>query len=485
MIDMPKPPERKVWSENYSDWFHKVIAEIPVYDTRYPVKGTGVWTPFGFKIRNAVTTIMREELGKTGHDEVLFPLLIPDYMLNKEGEHIKSFESEVFWVTHGGTTPLDVKLALRPTSETSIYPMFKLWVNAYSDLPIKVFQIVNVFRYETKATRPMIRVREVSTFKEAHTVHATREEAEAQVRQGVEIYSRILSTLRIPAVISLRPEWDKFPGAEYTIAFDTILPDGKVLQIGTVHFLGQGFAKAFDIKYMRSDNEYEYVWQNCYGISERLIAALISVHGDDHGLVLPSRAAPVQVAVVPIVYKEREDEVVARCRSIKEELISEGFRVVLDDRKEITPGSKYFTWEQRGASIRIDLGPRDLDAGTIVLVRRDTLEKKVIQANALSEEIKAMLAAMDVNLAVRAETWMRERQSLATSIEGVKKKLDAAGGIIEVPWCGEKGCGEEMEVRVDARILGAPFAGGAAIEGRRCAGCGKPASKSIRIGRSY
>jgi len=482
---MPKPPERKVWSENYSDWFHKVISEIPVYDTRYPVKGTGVWTPFGFKIRNAVTSIMRDELGKTGHDEVLFPLLIPDYMLIKEGEHIKSFESEVFWVTHGGTTPLDVKLALRPTSETSIYPMFKLWINAYSDLPIKVFQIVNVFRYETKATRPMIRVREVSTFKEAHTVHATREEAEAQVRQGVDIYSRIFSALKIPYAISVRPEWDKFPGAEYTIAFDTVLPDGKVLQIGTVHFLGQGFAKAFDIKYMRSDNEYEYVWQNCYGISERLVAALISVHGDDHGLVLPSVAAPVQVAIVPIVYKGREEEVVARCRSLKDELASHGLRVALDDRKEITPGSKYFTWEQRGASIRIDLGPRDLDAGTMVLVRRDTLEKRVIQANSLMDEVKAMLAAIDGNLAARAEVWMKERQCLLASIEEVKKRLDEIGGIVEVPWCGGRECGEGLELKVDARILGVPFVGGSSVAEARCMGCGKEASKSIRMGRSY
>jgi prolyl-tRNA synthetase len=485
MIDMPKPPERKVWSASYSDWFHKVIAEIPVYDTRYPVKGTGVWTPFGFKIRNAVTSIMRDELVRTGHDEVLFPLLIPDYMLNKEGEHIKSFESEVFWVTHGGTTPLDVKLALRPTSETSIYPMFKLWISAYSDLPIKVFQIVNVFRYETKATRPMIRVREVSTFKEAHTVHATREEAEAQVRQAVDIYSRIFLTLKIPSVISVRPDWDKFPGAEYTIAFDTILPDGKVLQMGTVHFLGQGFAKAFDIKYMRADNEYEYVWQNCYGISERLVAALISVHGDDHGLVLPSMAAPFQVAIVPIVYKGRDEEVLARCRALRDELASKGLRVALDDRKEITPGSKYFTWEQRGASIRIELGPRDLDGGTLVLVRRDTLEKKVIQAGALMEEIRSMLASIDSNLAARAEEWMKERQSFVRSVDEVKKRLDDVGGIVEAPWCGGMECGEGLELKIDARILGVPYTGCSSIAGSKCVGCGKEAAKSIRIGRSY
>ncbi|MEM2002230.1 MAG: aminoacyl--tRNA ligase-related protein, partial [Candidatus Methanomethylicaceae archaeon] len=183
---MGKAPDRSQWAGNFGEWFHRVLSEVPVYDIRYPVKGTGVWTPYGFKIRKEVTDVIREELVTRGHEEVLFPLLIPEYMLKKEAEHIRNFEEQVFWVTHGGTTPLDVKLALRPTSETAIYPMFQLWINAYSDLPVKIFQIVSVFRYETKATKPMIRVREVSTFKEAHTAHATREEAEMQVKEGVE-----------------------------------------------------------------------------------------------------------------------------------------------------------------------------------------------------------------------------------------------------------------------------------------------------------
>jgi prolyl-tRNA synthetase len=484
-MGMPKSPERKFWSENYSEWFHKVIAEVPVYDTRYPVKGTGVWTPFGFKIRKVVTQIIREELEKRGHEEVLFPLLIPDYMLNKESEHIKSFEEEVFWVTHGGTTPLDVKLALRPTSETAIYPIFQLWVNAYSDLPIKIFQIVNIFRYETKATRPMIRVREVSTFKEAHTAHATKEEAERQVREGVEIYSRIYERLRIPFVKSVRPEWDKFPGAEYSIAFDTILPDGKVLQIGTVHFLGQGFAKAFDIKYMKSDGEYEYVWQTCYGISERVIAALISVHGDDQGLVLPSEVAPVQVAIIPIVYKGKEEKVVERCHELRERLAISGFRTVVDDRKEVTPGNKYFTWELRGAPVRIELGPRDLEASTAVLVRRDTLQKTVVKINSVAGEIKNLLTSIDANLVERNDRWMSERISRDSTVEDARKTLNQSGGIIEAPWCGNRGCGEELEVKLDARILGVPYNEGYAGKGQDCVNCDGKADKTIRIARSY
>lgn len=481
-------PERKSWSQAYSEWFHKVIAEVPIYDTRYPVKGTGVWMPFGYKIRREVLRIIRDELEKTGHEEVLFPLLIPDYLLSKESEHIRNFEDEVYWVTHGGKTPLEVKLALRPTSETAMYPMFKLWINAYSDLPLRIFQIVNVFRYETKATRPMIRVREVSTFKEAHTAHATREEAEEQERIGVEVYSKIFERLKIPFLRTIRPDWDKFPGAERSVAFDTVMPDGRVLQIGTVHFLGQGFARAFDIKYMKSDGNYEYVWQTCYGISERAIAALISVHGDDHGLVLPSEVAPVQVVVIPIVYKGREEEVLKRCKEVSEILERSGLRVSVDDRRDITPGNKYYTWEMKGTPVRIEIGPRDIDSNTAVLVRRDTLKKTPVNMEMLVEEVRKLLDYIDEELAKRSKEWMSSKVRGAETIDQAKDELDTRGGIVELNWCGKTNCGEELEKTIDARILGVPF-DEHDIEnppsGAKCAGCGGAANKKIRVARSY
>ncbi len=479
-----RTPERRVWAENYSEWFHNVISQAPVYDTRYPVKGTGVWTPFGFGIRRSVLDVIRGELERTGHSEVLFPLLIPDYMLGKEGEHVKDFEEEVFWVTMGGNTPLDVKLALRPTSETAIYPMFQLWINAYSDLPVKIFQVVNVFRYETKATRPMIRVREVSTFKEAHTAHATREEAEMQIKEGVSIYGSIFDRLRIPYIKSVRPEWDKFPGAEYTVAFDTILPDGKTLQIGTVHFLGQVFSKAFDLKYMKADGTYDHVWQTCYGISERAIAALISVHGDDNGLVLPACTAPVQVAVIPIVYKGREEDVMKRCYEVRDALAADGFRVTVDDRRDLTPGSKYFTWELRGAAVRVEIGPRDLENSTAVLVRRDTLQKTVVEMAALSEEIRGLFRSMDENLGERSRRWFSERVVCVTSLEEAKQRLDEKGGVVEMPWCGKRACGEELEQKIDARVLGTPYEE-APAGSRACVNCNGEATSRIRVARSY
>ncbi|MEM3366180.1 MAG: proline--tRNA ligase [Candidatus Methanomethyliaceae archaeon] len=481
---MGKAPDRSQWAGNFGEWFHRVLSEVPVYDIRYPVKGTGVWTPYGFKIRKEVTDVIRDELVKRGHEEVLFPLLIPEYMLKKEAEHIRNFEEQVFWVTHGGTTPLDVKLALRPTSETAIYPMFQLWINAYSDLPVKIFQIVSVFRYETKATKPMIRVREVSTFKEAHTAHATREEAEMQVKEGVEIYSRIFERLGIPFVKSVRPDWDKFPGAEYSVAFDTVMPDGKVLQIGTVHFLGQGFSKAFDIKYMKADGGYENVWQTCYGISERVIAALISVHGDDHGLVLPSRVAPIQVVVIPIVYKGREDEILRTCVGVAEELEKAGFRVKLDDRKEETPGSKYFTWELKGVPVRVELGPRDLNKGTAVLVRRDSLEKVTVERTSLVEEVKSLLERIDLDLKERAKKWLDEQIVKKEDLEDAKKVLESRGGIVELNWCGNVGCGQDLEAKLDARVLGIPYEDSRNPEGS-CVNCNSKANMIIRVARSY
>jgi prolyl-tRNA synthetase len=476
-------PERNQWSKNFSEWFHRVIFEIPIYDTRYPVKGTGIWMPYGFKIRQKVIEIIREELIKRGHEEVLFPTLIPEYMIRKEGEHIKSFEDQVFWITYGGTSLLDVKLALRPTSETSIYPMFQLWIKSYSDLPLKIFQIVNVFRYETKATKPMIRVREISTFKEAHTAHATKEDAEKQIKEGIEIYKRFFEKLGIPYVISIRPSWDKFPGAEYSIAFDTIMPDGRVLQIGTVHFLGQNFAKPFDIKYMKADGNYEYVWQTCYGISERVIAALISIHGDDHGLVLPSIVAPFQVVIIPIVYKGKEDAL-SICKEIKEILEKNNLRVYLDDEKEETPGSKYFKWELRGVPIRVEIGPKDIEKKTVVLVRRDTLQKFTISRDLIIEEIKKLLEEIDISLKERAKNWFNEHISRENDLNKVRDILSEKGGIIEIPWCGRDTCGQDIENKIDVRVLGTPYELYEKPSGL-CANCNIPANNWIRIARSY
>jgi prolyl-tRNA synthetase len=289
--------------ENFSEWYHELLKAGEIIDVRYPVKGMCVWYPFGFALRRNVYDLMRELLDPD-HQETQFPLLIPETEFMKEAEHIKGFEDEVYWVTHGGTSPLEIKLALRPTSETAIYPIFKLWVRSHADLPLKIYQIVNTFRYETKHTRPLIRLREITSFKEAHTVHATWDEAAEQVEAALTIYAEFYRRLAIPFLFARRPSWDKFPGSDYSIALDTVMPDGRTLQIGTAHLLGTNFATTYGITFENEGGEQEFANQTCYGVSERCIAALISVHGDDKGLVLPWSVAPVQVVIVPILFKD-------------------------------------------------------------------------------------------------------------------------------------------------------------------------------------
>ena len=304
----------------FSEWYSDILEKAEIYDVRYPIKGCGVYLPYGFKIRRYTFEIIRKLLDESGHDETLFPMLIPEDLLAKEAEHIKGFEDEVYWVTHGGKTPLDVKLALRPTSETPIYYMMKLWVKVHTDLPIKIYQIVNTFRYETKHTRPLIRLREIMTFKEAHTAHSTKEEAEEQVKQAISIYKKFFDALGIPYLISKRPEWDKFPGAEYTMAFDTIFPDGRTMQIATVHNLGQNFAKTFEIIFETPTGDKDYAYQTCYGISDRGIASIIAIHGDEKGLILPPIVAPIQIVIVPLIFKGKEDIVMEKAKEIYEKL---------------------------------------------------------------------------------------------------------------------------------------------------------------------
>ena len=362
--------------KNFSEWFHNILEDAELMDARYPVKGMSVWLPRGFKIRKYSLELLQKLLDEE-HEETLFPMLIPESELAKEAIHVKGFEEEVYWVTKGGLRELNEQLALRPTSETAMYPMFSLWVRSHMDLPIKVYQTVNTFRYETKHTRPLIRVREITTFNESHTVHATEEEAEEQVKTGIKIYKEFFDSLGIAYSISKRPEWDKFPGSKYTMAFDTIMPDGKTLQIGTVHNLGTTFAKTFDIQFENEEGEHEYAHQTCYGLSDRVIASLIAAHGDEKGLKLPPVVAPEQVIIVPIIFKEKEEIVLNFTDKLEELLKSNGIRAK-QDKRDMRPGKKYYEWEQRGVPLRIEVGPRDIENGSIVTIRRDTGNKEFI-----------------------------------------------------------------------------------------------------------
>lgn len=466
---------------DFSEWYNDILWRAEIMDVRYPVKGLYVWFPFGFGIRKCVYGVLRDLLDRD-HEETLFPLLIPEHEFMKEAEHIKGFEEEVYWVTHGGTSPLDVKLALRPTSETAIYPMYALWVRSHADLPIKVYQIVNTFRYETKHTRPLIRLREITSFKEAHTVHSTWEDAEKTVEEAIALYQEFYDRMCVPVLISKRPDWDKFPGADYTIAVDTIMPDGRTLQIGTVHHLGDHFSKTFSICYEDLSGQQQYCYQTCYGISERSIAALISLHGDDHGLVLPPEVAPVQIVIVPVIMKKREEEVATAAVALKTELEAAGYRVKVDSR-DMRPGAKYYYWELRGVPLRIEVGPRDLDAGVVTAVTRFG-EKSQISRETLISGIQEKMAEMGRAMVLRAEQHVKEHLFPVQDVAGLKEAVSS--GVATVHWCGSKGCADQIEEAADASILGTEVRSDLITKGEgSCVICGKQGSIMTLVGRSY
>ncbi len=475
MIKLKKREELK---KNFSTWLNEIIEKAEILDIRYPIKGTYVWYPYGYKIRENILSILRKLLNEKGHSEVLFPLLVPEEEFMKEALHVKGFEDEVYWVTHGGLSELNVKLAIRPTSETAIYPIFALWIRSHADMPLKIFQVVNVFRYETKATRPLIRLREVTTFKEAHTAHASKEDAEKQINEAISIYKRFFESIGVPYVVSRRPDWDKFPGADYSMAFDTILPDGKTLQIGTVHNLGTNFAKTFEICFENMKGEQEYVYQTCYGISDRAIAAHISVHGDDKGLCLSPLLAPIQCVIVPIIYKGKEKSVAKSVEKVVDSL--KGVRIHVDN-SELTPGNKFYHWEMKGVPIRIEIGPKDAEKGTAVMVRRDTGEKKTVPQNDIRNEVETALDAIQENMKKDALKEMASKITDAKTIDEVQKILGEKGGIIRTLWCGAEACGAEIEEVLSAKLLGTT---GESTKGV-CSGCKKEAKQVLLISRSY
>ena len=465
---------------NFSEWFHNILEEAEIIDTRYPIKGMHVWQPQGFKIRKYALKLLRELLDDD-HEEVLFPLLIPEDELAKEAIHVKGFEEEVYWITHGGLTPLNKKLALRPTSETAMYPIFKLWVRSHSDLPLKFYQVVNTFRYETKHTRPLIRVREITTFKEAHTIHVDSQGAQDQVQDAIEIYRSFFDQVGIPYIVTRRPDWDKFPGADYTMAFDTLLPDGKTLQVGTVHNLGQTFARTFDITYETAEGEHQHVYQTCYGLSDRVIASIIGIHGDSSGLILPPSVAPYQVVIVPVLFKKGAQEVIEFCSQLHDKLKKNGIRVHFDDR-DLRAGKKYYEWEMRGVPLRLEIGPRDIENKKMMTLRRDTMEKESCdyQDETIINDINEILTDITQNLKNKAWQKFNENIRPAKSLEQAKELMQNRG-IISFNWCGGETCGKEIEEFVQVDILGLHQES----SDEKCINCGAPSKTIALLAKTY
>ncbi len=447
------------FEEEFSEWFQEIIARAGIIDYRYPLKGCGVWLPYGFKLRRKALNIMRDLLESTEipHQEYLFPMLIPDFLFLKEKEHVKGFEDEVYWVTHGGLTPLDVKLALRPTSETVIYPMMKLWVRSHVDLPLKTYQIVNTFRWEGKNTRPLIRVREITTFKEAHTAHATAEDAEVQIREAVGIYKNFFDSIGVSYIITQRPKWDTFPGANYTIAFDAIFPGmHRTLQIGTVHNLGTVFAQTYEIKYENEKGENVFVHQTCYGISERVIAAIISEHGDNKGLKIPPNIAPIQVIIIPVLYKNKEEIVIEESKKVHEMLKQANIASELDLR-DLKSGRKYYEWEEKGVPIRLEVGPKDVEKQAVMMVRRDNGSKQSVPKLDLVQTLQRTFKEMGTLMKQNTEKYVQEKVIQTEDLNAAYELIEKNSGVIEIPFCGSEDCAKVLETTVSGlKFLGIP-----------------------------
>ncbi|OQX18775.1 MAG: proline--tRNA ligase [Candidatus Altiarchaeales archaeon A3] len=447
----------------------EILTEF--YDNRYAIQGMLIYRKSALIVVREMQKILEENLEKAGHEPVLFPVLIPEDILKKESEHIKGFETEVFWVTEAGKNKLDKKLALRPTSETPVYTMFSLWIRSHKDLPMKVHQSCAVYRYETKQTRPLIRGREF-LWNEGHSAFKNPEDAENNVAEIRKIYSDLLNMLCIPYRIHRRPEWDKFPGASYTLAYDTII-DGKILQIATIHNLSKKFSEAFDINYEDEEGKHKFVHLTCYGPSfGRLLASLLNIHKDDAGLKFPTNFAPTQIVVVPILTKGDKEEVLNYCRKIKEKL--DKFRIVLDESDK-TPGDKFYYWEKRGAMLRIEAGPRDIKNNVVVVVRRDTKKKEIIKSDELnSEKILEIFKDIDKNLIETAVKKFNARLFNANSVDEVKNL--AGKGIITIGLCEKEECRNEIENYVS--VLGVEE------KGKKCIMCGKE-GRITYVGKTY
>jgi prolyl-tRNA synthetase len=472
-------------SENFSEWYSQVVQKAELADIRYNVKGFLVHQPWSVRIMKKMRDFFEEELEKKGHEPVWFPAVVPESFLKKEKQHAE-FSADVFWVTEAGENfeKLEEKLALRPTSETAMYTMFSLWIRSWRDLPLKTYQSCQVWRYES-VTRPFIRGREFYWI-EGHDVFATEEEALEQVKEDMDTTEKVMyEKCAIPFLFFKRPEHDKFKGAVNTFAADSMMPDGKAIQLPSTHFLGQNFSKAFGIKFVDKDEKTKYAWQTCYGPAFwRILGALIAIHGDDKGLVLPPEIAPIQVVIVPILGKD-DKKVMKKAKEVEKLLKDKGFEVKLDDRKEYTPGWKYNYWELKGVPLRIEVGPIDVKKKQVVVARRDTGEKIVVKDGKLVKSLSELLKQIQSNLIKKADKFFKENLHEAEDFETLKKILKEKGGFVRVNWCGSKECADYIKAETEGgTIRGTLFGKKERIFGK-CVWCRKKAKEVVYVAKSY
>ena len=441
-------------NEDFSEWYTQIIIKAELADYA-PVKGLIVLRPDGYSIWESIKESLDKKLKETGHRNGFLPVLIPESLLAKEKKHFEGFNPEVFWVTHSGESEIGDRLALRPTSETLAYSLYSKWIKSWRDLPLKINFWNTALRAEIKGTKPFLRTSEF-LWQEGHTVHATKDEAEKEVADILEMYKKTIEEeLAIPVVTGKKSEKDKFVGAVYTTTLESLMPDGKALQMGTSHFLGQNFSKPFDVKYLNENNVETFAWQTSWGISWRLIGGMIMTHGDDRGLVLPPKVAPIQVVIIPIYYsKEDREKIVQEAKKIQNILNDVKIRTQLDDRDQVTPGFKFHDWELKGIPIRIEIGPKDVAKNQVVMARRYNQTKDSINMDKLSGTVVAELKNIQHQMFDAAKKILVERVVRVSEYQQFKDELDN-GKMIDCSWCGNQTCEDKIkeETGADLRVI--------------------------------
>jgi len=470
-------------SENFAEWYNRLVLEAELADYA-PVRGCMVVRPYGWALWENIKDALDRRFKATGHVNAAFPLLIPMSFLEKEKEHVEGFSPELAVVTHGGGEKLAEPLVVRPTSETIIGYMYAKWIKSYRDLPVLINQWGNVVRWELR-TKLFLRTLEFY-WQEGHTAHATAEEAEEETLRMLRVYEDFaVNEAAVPVVPGLKTESEKFAGAVRSYTIEAMMGDTKALQAGTSHFLGQNFAKAFNIQYLDQNNQLQYVWTTSWGLSTRFIGAIIMVHGDDKGLVLPPRLAPIQVVIVPIYKNEEEKARVLEAARRIEAQLRERFRVKLDDRDNVTPGFKFNDWELRGVPVRVEIGPRDLEKESVALARRDKPGregKTFVPQDGLADTIAALLDDIHASMYARAQAFFQEHSHEVDTYAELQEVVQ--NGWAYAWWCGDAAC--EAKIKEDTKAtsrcipLEQPEVGAA-----KCVVCGRPARHKVYFARAY
>ncbi|MFB5083036.1 proline--tRNA ligase [Symbiobacterium thermophilum] len=474
-------------SEDFSRWYIDVIRKADLMDYT-PVRGCIVFKPDGYELWERIQAGLDKRFKETGHRNAYFPMLIPESFFQKEKEHVEGFNPELPWVTEAGGEKLEERLALRPTSETIIGHMYAQWIQSYRDLPVLINQWANVFRWE-KRTLPFLRTSEF-LWQEGHTAHATEEEAREETMRMLEVYRDFVETeMAIPLYVGQKTPSEKFAGAVDTYSIEAMMKDGKALQAGTSHYLGQNFAKGFEIKFLDRDNQLKYVHTTSWGVSTRLIGALIMVHGDDLGLALPPRLAPIQVIMIPVGPPKLRDKVMARFDPLFDALKAAGVRVKADLREE-TPGWKFNEWEMRGVPLRIEIGPRDVDNNQCLMVRRDTGEKIPVPLDEAVERVQALLEEIQRNMFVKAKEFRDAHSHLHINTLAELKahiaRCEETGeiaGFVLAGWCGDAAC--EAKVKEETKFTSRNIPFHPPARKQVCLCCGKEAQHTVWFARAY